>query len=86
MFGYDDALPQTYGTPPERLAALMNDWKAHEPGAAMAHDPDVVVVDQVGVRRRLPDGRQEAVRWDDLVEVAIRTPRRVPGRRMCSSC
>jgi hypothetical protein len=39
----------------------------------MAPDPDVVV-DQVGVRRRLPDGRQEAVRWDDLVEVAIRTP------------
>jgi hypothetical protein len=73
MFGYDDALPQTYGLPPERLAALMNTWTARATGAAMAPDPDTVVVDQVGVRRRLPDGRQEAVRWDDLVEVAIRT-------------
>jgi hypothetical protein len=71
FFGYDDALPQTYGMTPERLAALMNDWKARATGAA----PDIaaVVVDQVGVRRRLPDGREEAVRWDDLVEVAIRT-------------
>jgi hypothetical protein len=33
----------------------------------------MVVVDQVGVRRGLSDGAQEAVRWDDLVEVAIRT-------------
>lgn len=73
MFGYDDTLPQTYGMAPERLAALMNDWKARATGAAMAPDPDLAVVDQVGVRRRLPDGRREAVRWDDLVEVAIRT-------------
>jgi hypothetical protein len=73
LFGYDDALPQTYGMPPERLAELLNSWKARATGAAMAPDPDRVVVDQVGVARRLPDGRQEAVRWDDLVEVAIRT-------------
>jgi hypothetical protein len=73
LFGYDDALPQTYGMPPERLAALLNRWKARATGGAMAPDPDRVVVDQVGVRRWLPDGRQEAVRWDDLVEVAIRT-------------
>ncbi|HZA80839.1 MAG TPA: hypothetical protein VFC13_05125, partial [Actinomycetes bacterium] len=73
MFGYDDALPQTYGLPPERLAELLNRWKARATGSARAPDPDRVVVDQVGVRRRLPDGRQEAVGWDDLVEVAIRT-------------
>jgi hypothetical protein len=73
LFGYDDALPQTYGLPPERLAELLNNWKAGATGAARAPDPDRVVVDQVGVRRRLPDGRHEAVGWDDLVEVAIRT-------------
>jgi hypothetical protein len=73
LFGYDDALPQTYGLPPEGLAALLNRWLARAAGAARAPDPDRVVVDQVGVRRRLPDGRQEAVGWDDLVEVAIRT-------------
>jgi hypothetical protein len=73
LFGYDDALPQTYGMPPERLAALLNGWEARATGAARAPDPDRVVVDQVGVGRRLPDGRHEAVGWDDLVEVAIRT-------------
>jgi hypothetical protein len=80
LFGYDDALPQTYGMPPERLAALLNRWKARATGAARAPDPDRVVVDQVGVRRRLPDGRQEAVGWDDLVEVAIRTTPEGPWR------
>jgi hypothetical protein len=49
----------------------LNRWKARATGAAMAPDPDRVVVDQVGVARRLPDGRHETVGWD-LVEVAIR--------------
>jgi hypothetical protein len=73
LFGYDDALPQTYGMPPARLAALLNNWKTGATGAARTPDPDRVVIDQVGVRRRLPDGRHEAVGWDDLVEIAIRT-------------
>jgi hypothetical protein len=78
MFGYDDELPQTYGMAPERLVTLMNDRKARATGAP----PDLaaVAVDQVGVRRRLPDGREEAVRWDDLVEVAIRTTPHGPWR------
>jgi len=79
LFGYDDALPQTYGMPPARLAELLNHWRARATGARTP-DRDGVVVDQVGVRRRLPDGRQEAVGWEDLVEVAIRTTPEGPWR------
>jgi hypothetical protein len=73
FLGYDDALPQTYGMAPERLAELMNGWRTRATGVAPATPAAAVVVDQDGVRRRLPDGRQETVRWADLVEVAIRT-------------
>jgi hypothetical protein len=84
--GYDDALPQTYGMAPERLAELMNGWKTRATGMAPSTSVAAVVVDQDGVQRRLPDGRQETVRWADLVEVAIRTTPTAPGRRTCSSC
>lgn len=32
-----------------------------------------ITVDEVGVRRRLADGSDESVSWDELREVAIRT-------------
>jgi hypothetical protein len=70
-FGYHAALPQTYGMTPQRLADLMNDWKTRVTGVPPAAAG--VVVDQDGVRRRLPDGREETVRWDVLAEVAICT-------------
>jgi hypothetical protein len=71
---------------PERLAELMNGWKTRATGMAPSTSVAAVVVDQDGVQRRLPDGRQETVRWADLVEVAIRTTPTAPGRRTCSSC
>lgn len=80
FLGYDDALPQTYGMAPDRLAELMNGWKTRATGVAPSTPVAAVVVDQDGVRRRLPNGRQEAVRWADLVEVAICTTPHGPWR------
>ena len=57
----------------ERLAELMNGWKTRATGMAPSTSVAAVVVDQDAVQRRLPDGRQETVRFADLVEVAIRT-------------
>lgn len=78
FLGYDDALPQTYGLAPERLVDVMNGWKTRATGEAPSARVSAVIVDQDGVRRRLPHGPQERVRWADLVEVAIRTTPRGP--------
>ena len=83
LLGHEAALPQAYGMTPEHLADLMNGWRTRLTGAVPADAVPAgaaVVVDQAGVRRRLPDGRWEAVRWADLVEVAIRTTPYGPWR------